>query len=112
MGITVEGGGALGRVSGRAWAGWRPPRLTWDTLVSLEPGLAGVEVTVALLGRRPRPAEWRGIRATAGQYVGWDGVNRRHPVLGSTAAYDAALAHLEALADRPGLRGRTRSSRG
>jgi hypothetical protein len=93
------GGGWLARVCGRSPSGWRPSRLTWATLLELEPGLAGVEVAVALLGRRPRAAEWRLIRATLGHHVGWDGLNYRHPVLGTTTAYDVALDHLRDVAE-------------
>ena len=94
MEIAIAGGGSLGRVVGRSPGGWRPGSLTWGELLGLEPRLAEVGTAVKAFGRCSRPTAWRSIRATLGQYVGWDSVNAKHPILGSAAAYDSALGYV------------------
>jgi len=92
------GGGSLGRVVGRSPGGWRPGSLPWSELLGLEPRLAEVGTAVMVFGRSSRPTAWRSIRATLDQYVGWDSVNAKHPVLGTAAAYDSALGHVLSVA--------------
>lgn len=89
-----DAAGNLCRPDGRSPSCWRP---TWRQLVALEPALAAIEAAVAFTGRPLRRAEWLTVEGMVARHLGPFGDQALHPLLGESAAYEAAMEHLRAV---------------
>jgi hypothetical protein len=81
----------------RTGAEARPAAPSWAELVRAEPKLAALRARARVLGRKVRRGNywpvWERVKAEMATLVGWHRRDR-HPLLGTSSAWDAAYAVL------------------